>query len=154
MSNICLQRLALGTGLSCTVRHFPHTAQKLSLRRTIYRLYSSISWRNEQMQQTQEQRWNNNGKKLTGKINNGQSTPSAFLQSPQITEQWLEWLWKHLRKNNYCCCGFWAFGREWIPIVSTSFSITHRLLQSKAILFKSIYIFEPNFWRPNQQLCL
>lgn len=40
------------------------------------------------------------------------------------------------------------------PIVSTSFSITHRVLQSKPILFKSVYIFEPNFWQPKQQLCL
>lgn len=38
--------------------------------------------------------------------------------------------------------------------MSTSFSITHRVFQSRPILFKSVYIFEQNFWRPKQQLCL
>jgi len=42
------------------------------------------------MQEAGERIRNNSGIKLAGKINNGQSTPSAFLQSLEITEQWLE----------------------------------------------------------------
>lgn len=79
VSNFCLQKPAQGP--SC-VRHHSHTTCKLALAKENY---SSITWRKEQMQEGGERIENDSGIELADKIKNGQSIPSAFLQSLQIT---------------------------------------------------------------------
>lgn len=78
----CFQRPVLEGGSYCPCQALSMYLEEVFIAQESY---SSIIQKNEWMQQTREQSWNTSGIKLAGKINKGQSSPAAFLQSLWFT---------------------------------------------------------------------